>query len=167
MSENPSFPLTDANGYYTYGDGSNLRNGSNPTYAVSDFVGFYPQFGPDNTGMYVVPENVIQAFIDMATASLDQARWRSTWQVAMGWYVAHFCTLFLQSAADPNSGATAVFEAGRAKGVITSKSVGDVSVSIDQNITGIDTWAAWKLTTFGQQLATMGRLYGKGGMLIY
>lgn len=94
------------------------------------------------------------------------------WAMAMGFYVAHFCTLYLQSMADPNSGAAAVFEAGRAQGVIVSKSVGDVSVNYDPNLAGRDTptmagWGAFHLTVYGQQLITFGRLVGKGGMYVY
>ncbi|WP_074951076.1 DUF4054 domain-containing protein [Alicyclobacillus macrosporangiidus] len=161
----PTF--TDVNGFFTFGDGSNIRQGTNPPYAVSDFLAMYPQFGPDADDKYVVPQTVIEAFIDMANASMSQARWRSMWQAAMGWYVAHFCTLYLQSAADPNSGAAAVLEAGRAQGVLTGESVGDLSYSQDANIASVDGWAAWNLTVYGQQLATMGRLVGKGGMYVY
>lgn len=156
------WPTTDANGLFTYSDGSNLRTGTNPTYAVSDFLSTYPQFGNA-----IVPQTVIQQFITMANASVQQARWRAAWQTAMGFFVAHFCTLYLQTAADPNSGAAAVFEAGRAQGVITGESVGDLSYSADVNAGSVDGWAAWNLTAYGQQLATLARMYGKGGMYIW
>lgn len=160
-------PFTDANGFFNFGSGGNLRTGGNPPYAVGDFTSFYPQFGNNSQSQPVVPVAVIQAFINMANACVQQARWRSMWQVAMGLFVAHFCTLYLQTAADPNSGAAAVFEAGRAQGVITGESVGDVSYSADANLSDLDGWAAWKLTAYGQQLASMGKLVGKGGMYVY
>jgi hypothetical protein len=31
----------------------------------------------------------------------------------------------------------------------------------------LEGWAAWKLTTFGQQLATFGKLIGSGGMVVW
>jgi hypothetical protein len=170
MSANP--PFVDANGFFMFGSGSNILTGTNPAYATTDFLAFYPQFGNNSEGVPVVPTTVLQAFVTLATNTLNQARWQSMWAMAIGWYVAHFCTLYLQSVADPNGGAAAVFEAGRAQGVITSKTVGDVSVSYDPNLAGRDTptmagWGAFHLTVYGQQLITMGRLVGKGGMYIY
>lgn len=165
MSMNP--PFIDQNRFYVFNGGSNIRVGANPAYAVTDFIAFYPQFGAGTNGAYVVPQAVIQSFIDMANACIQQKRWHSMWKMAMGWFVAHFCTLYLQTSADPNSGAATVFEAGRAQGVITGESVGDISYSVDTNIASIDGWAAWNLTAFGQQLATMGKLAGKGGMFVY
>jgi len=165
MSINPTF--MDAYGFYAFGDGSNLRTGSNPPYGVSDFLSMFPQFGPDSNGNYVVPQSVIQSFIGMANACLQQARWRSVWPLAMGWFVAHFCTLWLQSQADPNGGAAAVLEAGRAQGVITGESVGDISYSADLSLATVNGWAAWNLTSYGQQLVTYGKLIGKGGMYVW
>lgn len=164
--------LADANGFFSFSDGSNLRIGTNPPYATTDFLAFYPQFGNNTSGIPVVPVAVLQTFITLANSSLQQARWNAMWTLAMGWYVAHFCTLYLQSLADPNGGAAAVFEAGRAQGVITSKSVGDVSVAYDPNLAGRDTptmagWGAYHLTVYGQQLITSGRLVGKGAMYVY
>lgn len=161
--------LTDANGFFEFGDGSNLRTGTNPPYALSDFTAMYPQFGANAQGQYLVPATVIQAYINLANASLQESRWHDSWQLAMGWFVAHFCTLYLQGTADPNSGAGAVLAAGQAKGLDTSQSVGDVSASTDYNAIAkdLDGWAAWTLTIYGQQLATMGKLMGKGGMYVY
>lgn len=173
MSVNSPFPLTDANGFWLFPSGANMPTGVNPTYGVSDFLAFYPQFGVGpTTGVAVVPENVIAAFVALATTTLQQVRWGAIWQIAVGWYVAHFCTLYLQTVADPDGGAAAVFEAGRAQGVIMSQSVGDVSIALDPNLAGRDQpsmsgWGAWHLTAYGQQLITTGRLIGKGGMQLY
>ncbi|GLG02172.1 hypothetical protein Alches_22130 [Alicyclobacillus hesperidum subsp. aegles] len=165
MSMNP--PLSDPMDFYSFGDGSNIRQGTNPPYAVSDFLAVYPQFGTDANGNAIVPQSVLQTFVTLASSVLQQVRWRSYWQIAMGLFVAHFATLYLQSMADPNSGAAAVFEAGRAQGVITGESVGDVSYSADTSAANVDGWAAWNLTSYGQQLATIGRLVGRGGMYVW
>lgn len=85
----------------------------------------------------------------------------------MALFVAHFCTLYLETSADPNSGAAAVFEAGRAQGVITGESVGDVSYSSDVNVGSVDGWAQWNATQYGRQLASRGKLVGMGGMHVY
>lgn len=151
------------------GVASNVRTGSNPTFLISDFVAMYPQFGANTNGDYIVPVEIMQMYIDLANASIQEARWRTYWKVATGWFVAHFCTLYLQGVSDPNSGAAATLKAGQTRGLVTSKSASDVSVSTDYNMIAqdLDGWAAWKLTTYGQQLATVGRLIGKGGMYVY
>ncbi|MFP3391011.1 DUF4054 domain-containing protein [Brevibacillus sp. SIMBA_040] len=157
----------DVNGIV--GAASNIRTGSNPPFTFDDFIAIYPQFGPNTEGTLVVPQPVVQMYIDLANASIQEARWHAYWKVAMGWFIAHFCTLYLQGTADPDSGAAGVLKAGQMRGLTTSKSVGDVSVSTDYSLVAQDLegWAAWKLTTYGQQLATIGRIVGKGGMYVY
>jgi hypothetical protein len=150
-------------------DASNIRPGENPAYAVSDFLTVYPQFGEDALNKPIVDPEIIQMFIDLAQASVKQTRFRTAWKLAMGYFVAHFATLFLQGTSDPKSGAGAVLAAGQARGLKTSKSAGDVSISYDFNsITqDLNGWAAWKLTIYGQQLATLAKMYGKGGMGVW
>lgn len=151
------------------GDASNIRVGSNPPFLFTDFLEVFPQFGLNGSGVEIVPEPIIQMFIDLADACIKEARWHSYWKIAMCWFVAHFCTLYLQGLTSPESDAAAVMAAGQAKGLNTSESVGDVSVSMDYNQIGqdLDGWAAWKLTIYGQQLATIGKMVGKGGMYVY
>lgn len=151
------------------GDASNIKIGSNPPFLLADFLATYPQYGPDANTISIVSPVIVQMYIDLANACIKEARWHSYWKVAMGWFVAHFCALYLQGAADPNSGAAAVKAAGEAKGLLTSETAGPVSASIDFNTIGqdLDGWAAWKLTIYGQQLATVGKLLGKGGMYVY
>ncbi|WP_217368957.1 DUF4054 domain-containing protein [Brevibacillus sp. HB1.4B] len=151
------------------GIASNVRTGTNPPFTYNDFTTMYPQFGPDANGKTVIPQEIVQMYIDLANACILEARWNAYWKVAMGWFIAHFLTLYAQGTADPNSGAAGVLKAGESRGLITSKSVGDVSVSRDYSFLAndLDGWAAWKLTTFGQQLATIGKIVGKGGMYVY
>lgn len=151
------------------GIASNVRTGDNPLYLFTDFIEMYPQFGPDTNNAYLIPEVIVQVYINLAVACIKEARWKAYWKIATGWFIAHFCSLYLQGTADPNSGAAGVLAAGQAKGLNTSESVADVSVSMDYNQIGADLegWAAWKLTIYGQQLATIGKLVGKGGMYVY
>jgi hypothetical protein len=151
------------------GAASNIRTGSNPAFSFSDFIAQYPQFGPDSNSIYIIPQPIVQMYINLADVSIKEARWHDYWLIAMGWFVAHFCTLYLQGVSDPNGGAAAALAAGQAKGLNTSESVGDVSVSMDYNTIAqdLDGWAAWKLTIYGQQLATIGKLVGMGGMYVY
>ena len=148
---------------------SNIKTGDNPSFTLEDFYIQYKQFGPNSNNEFIVPEIVMQMYLDLANASIKESRWHSSWQLAMGWFIAHFLALYVQGMADPNSGAAGVLKAGQARGLNTSKSVGDVSVSTDYSIiaNGIDGWANWMLTSYGIQLATIGKFMGKGGMCCY
>ena len=145
---------------------SNLRGGTNPPYTLDDFYTNYPAYGPANG---LVEPAIIQMYLELANACLQESRWRSYWKVAMGWFIAHFLTLYLQSVTDADSPAAQVINSGQARGLQSSKAVGDVSVSYDFSsvMNDLDGWAAWKLTIFGQQLATAAKLVGKGGMYIW
>jgi len=147
---------------------SNVVSGTNPVYAISDFVSVYPQYGPDAEGNYLVPEMILQMYIDLASACVKQVRYRSYWALCMGFFVAHFANLFLQGTADIGSSAAQVLEAGRAQGLTTSESVDGVSVSTDYGTiaASLSGWAAWNLTVYGQQFASIGKMVGKGGMMV-
>ncbi|TWH46338.1 DUF4054 domain-containing protein [Sporomusa sp. KB1] len=169
----------DSGGASIIAAASNLRSGDNPPYALDDFYVLYPAFGPretpsegpdgEPTTTYLVDTSIIEMYIELADAVVKESRWRKRWKFAMGLFIAHFLTLYLQSFVDANSTAAQVVAAGQARGLMTSKSVGDVSVSYDFSTIaqGLDGWAAWNLTTFGQQYATLARIVGKGGMYVW
>lgn len=199
-----------------------------------------------------LPAFVIQLYLSLANASLQEARWQEQWYVAMGWFIAHYCTLWCQTEAtdvalayqtiihgetpqpvigdstgklytissqppgqvldsftvngsylQPGVGytlagvnitltaappldatlyvtwqiqsavqtqvppsAAQVAAQGLAGGIQTSKSVGDVSVSY-QTLTSLESWGAWNLTKYGQQLVTAARVIGAGPMVIW
>jgi hypothetical protein len=46
-----------------------------------------------------VPVAVLQLYLNLAWASLQFARWQEQWLVAMGWFIAHYATLWAQSEA--------------------------------------------------------------------
>jgi Protein of unknown function (DUF4054) len=141
-------------------DASNVIAGTNSAYTKTNFLAVFPQFAIQTSGdtpTDVIPDATMQLFIAVATASLAQARWGSYWEYAMALYIAHFCTLFLQTQVGPNSTAAQVVATAETKFPKASKGVGDISVSFDtSSISGdLPGWAAWKSTTFGLQLATM------------
>lgn len=55
---------------------------------------------------------------------------------------------------------------GLATGILTSKSVGDVSAGYSV-LTSLESWGAWNLTRYGQELATIGKIIGMGPTLIW
>ena len=44
-----------------------------------------------------IPTGVIQLYLNLAYSSLVQARWQEQWFVAMGWFIAHYITLYARS----------------------------------------------------------------------
>jgi len=44
-----------------------------------------------------IPIGVILMYLRLAYDSLVQARWQEEWCVAMGWFTAHYCTLYAKS----------------------------------------------------------------------
>jgi len=127
--------------------------------AAQTVLTFYP---------LLLPLTMLQVYAALADAALQQARYQTSWQIAMDLYLAHFSVLYMQAALGV-SVAQGVIEAGRAMGLRTAKSFGDVSTSVDFNAVASDLqgWADFKLTVYGQQLARLGRNAGRGGMLVW
>jgi hypothetical protein len=146
------------------GAASNIKAGTNPAYTTSTFFKLYPQFDD----ITILPSAVLEVYINFATTCIKQARYRGAWEIAMGLFVAHFVTLWLRSSAEVGSDKDAVITAGQTQGIITTESVDGVSYSMDVSLVGndLDGFASWKSTDFGMQLATMAKLYGKGGMMV-
>ncbi len=156
---------TDAMAQQIIADAANIRAGENPSYTVADFLSAYPQFGTESEPL--LPAAMLTAYVALAHAAIKEARWRSYWKVGMGLFIAHFSTLYLQAMTPTGASAKAVVAAGQARGLTASKAAGDVSMSYESIAADLDGWAAWKLTVFGQQLATIGKLVGKGGMYVW
>lgn len=148
---------------------SNIRTGGNPEYTSADFLADYPQFGKVEGGVPVIPPVMIDAWVNMAHASISKARYHDSWRIAMGFYIAHWLTLYLQTAASADDPVKKIVSSGLAKGIQTSKSAGDLSVSYDfgsvtQDMNG---WGTYKLTAYGLQFVTLAKLYSAGGMMVW
>lgn len=141
---------------------SNIRNGENPEYTIADFRQIMPGFSEN-----IIPDEQLQYFIDMAHTVVKEARWHGMWKEGMRLYIAHHISLYL---ATPQDGASAVAltNASKVPGAVTNKAVGPVSVGYDasQATSDLTGWAAYKLTTYGTQFATLAKMLGKGGMFI-
>ena len=145
--------------------GSNLRSGANPPYTLADFRQIYPQFTKE-----LVPDAFLTLYLGLANSCLEEARYHSAWPVAMSLFLAHFATLYLQAQTPEGASAEEVMEAGMMKGLDAGQSADGVSYSVDYgsyNLSDLDGWAQWKLTRFGLEFASLGRLYGKGGMYVW
>jgi hypothetical protein len=149
---------------------ANLPSSNSAVYTADDFYNTFPQFclGPESAVQ--ITDDVFDMFLSMANASIQQSRWNTKWSYAMGLYIAHFLTLWLQT--QNGAGGTAASVIATAHSVLTpaSKSVGDVSVSYDTSTMSgsLPGWGAWLTTTYGQQLAMMGRYLpgARAGMMV-
>lgn len=151
-----------------HGGASNIKTGTNPPFTLEDFFKIYPQFGLNTENKYAIPLPVMEMYLNLANASINKKRWHNSWEIGMCLFIAHFLTLYIESTSNPDSGASGIIEAGRAKGLDTSMSVDGVSVSTDYGILAesVSGWASWRATSYGQQLTALGKLMGKGGMMI-
>lgn len=142
---------------------SNIRDGENPAYTVADFRAAMPGFSVE-----IISDDILQGYVEMAHGSVKEARWHSLWKEGMRLYIAHFVTLYLNT---PGEGASRgdLLKAGQSQGMVTSKTVGPVSVGLDVSQVNSDLtgWAAWKQTTYGTQFATLAKMLGKGGMYVW
>lgn len=161
------YDIIDPNGIIT--GASNIRSGENPAYTKEDFIKSYPQFAKQLNDMLVIPDEVINAYVNLAHACISYSRYHDLWNICMGLFIAHFLTLYLQTMANPEDNLKKIINAGLAKGIQTSKSAGDLSTSYDFSIIANDFngWGTYKQTAFGQQFITLAKTVARGGMVIW
>lgn len=144
---------------------SNIKiAGGNPSFTAQDFYDFYPQFSG------LIPDPVLAQFIGMANVTVLETRWHENWSFGMCLFIAHFCTMYLQTTSGASSPtAQQVISEAQTRGLQTSKSVGDVSVSYDFNVlvNGIEGWAQFKQTSYGFQFASLARMLGKAPVYVW
>ena len=109
----------------------------------------------------LVPLAIIQVYLNLAYASLMSSRWREAWTLAMSLYIAHFLTLYLQTDGNPQTTASQAVANGLQQGITVSQGADGLSQGL-QLLGALDSWAAWTLTSYGVQLATMARVVGAG-----
>lgn len=115
----------------------------------------------------LIPLPVLNAYIFLATSSLMQARYKSTWLLVMGLFIAHYLDLWLQSqSAQPGSTAAQIAGSGLALGIKTAESADGVSASYAV-LNDLEGWGTWQLTIYGQQFATIAKSIASGPMLVW
>ena len=150
---------------YTAGRAGSLHEGNVPgglsTVYEKSFIG-------DPESQDLLPEGILNMFLTQANDSVLPSRWGSMWRYAAGLYLAHFSTMYLKTYAPASSGTAQVVAKAQPAGVIKSTTMGDTSVSYDNSAVTIGTekWGSWNATQYGQQLVTLARLVGMGGMYV-
>lgn len=145
-------------------------SGEAGTYTAEMFLEDFPQFSRSGTDSRIslVPEGILGIFIRNANQSILPSRYFESWRYAAGLYVAHFSTLYLKTYSDGS--ATTVQAAGRGQqtGLISEASMGDTSIKYDNEAVtlAMARWGSWNATQYGQQLISMARMIGMGGMYV-
>lgn len=138
-------------------------------YTVSMFQTDFPQFFENETeSSFLGSPDMLRVFITQANDSVLPSRWGSMWRYAAGLYTAHFSTMYLKTYAPGASSRNQVVQGAAQAGVVKSATMGDTSISYDNSAVtaGTEKWGTWNATQYGQQLVTLARLVGIGGMYV-
>jgi hypothetical protein len=109
----------------------------------------------------LVPLAVMQLYLNIAIVSIMQSRWREQWELGMALYIAHYLTLYCQTEGNQQSTANQIVANSLQAGITISQGADGVSQGL-QVLTKLENWAAWTLTQYGVQLATIARVVGAG-----
>lgn len=143
--------------------------GERGDYTLAMFQADHPEFfsGADPPAP-LLPENMLQIFINQANTSVLPSRWSDMWELAAGLYVAHFAALFLKTYQPGETTGSQTAAASAPSGLLSSAKMGDTSLTFDNSaiVEGTKEWGAWNATTYGQQLITYARMIGMGGMYV-
>ena len=141
---------------------SNIKKEEHPEYTKETFLLLYPQFRGS------IPDAALDMYVDIGLSCVNYKRFNRMWKAAIGLFIAHFCTLYLQSMQPEGTDASQVLASASSAGMVTSESADGVSYSRDGSaLNDLNGWAAFKMTTFGVQFATMAKLVGRGGMYVW
>lgn len=132
----------------------------NPEYTSDNFLRAYPQFS-------ILDTSVVDAWVGIAHQCVKYSLWDKTWELGMGLFIAHFLTLYQQTIEEDLG--NPVLSKGLSKGLITSESVGGMSVSYDLSsfTNEFDGWGTFKQTIFGQQYVHFLQMMGGFFVLVW
>lgn len=146
--------------------------GEQGTYTSEYFQEDFPQFftvpAEEQEATPLLPQTMLDLFIQQANESVLPSRWGSLWRYAAGLYVAHFCTIYLKTYSPGSESGAQAAAVGSLVGVVKSSTLGDSSVSYDNAAitAGTEKWGAWNATQYGQMFVTLARQVGIGGMYV-
>lgn len=135
-------------------------------YTAEMFLQDFPQF-TDGGGEGLCPESMLELFVAQANDSILPSRWGTLWRYAAGLYVAHFASLYLKTFAESSESPAAASRGAEQSGIVKRVQMGDTNIEYDPSVVtaGTADWGMWNATSYGQQLASMMRQVGMGGML--
>jgi hypothetical protein len=129
-------------------------SGNLPMLTPEVFFGFFPEFQAPNP----IPTATVQQWLDVASQFINAQRWNNSANLGACLFAAHWISLGIRAAAESANGAPP----GTSVGVVSSKSVGPVSVSYDVAAATNPEDSHWNQTTYGTRYQDMSRLFGAG-----
>jgi hypothetical protein len=150
---------------------SGIVEGTQGAYTEEMFLADYPPFKNKDTGENFVPHAIMNSFLSMANDVVSPDRWGDMWRFGVGLFVAHYATLYLRTIQNNPDGSKNIMSAvasGQLFGIINSASLGDASVSYDTSAATNSTtdWGQWNLTSYGQQYASLAKVFCIGGSYV-
>jgi hypothetical protein len=130
----------------------------NRIVSVARFRKDFPLFADDT----VYNDHTVQFWLDIAGIGVLPRFWCQFTVLGQELYAAHFLAL-QQYNMLRSMGGTAASVPGMPMGLMTSKSVGKVSVGYDYSSSSMEGWGPWNLTMWGQQYAFYAQMVGTGG----
>jgi hypothetical protein len=121
---------------------------------VAQFRLDFPEFASET----IYTSNMVNFWASIAVKMLDLSRWGDLYTQGQSLYVAHNLVIQRRNIAGAGSGGSTV------TGAISSKSVGSVSVSYDNQIATMPNAGQWALTVYGLQYLQLARLIGAGAV---
>ncbi|HLH04954.1 MAG TPA: DUF4054 domain-containing protein [Bryobacteraceae bacterium] len=120
----------------------------------ASFRADFPEFS--DTNLY--SDGTLTFWINLSAALVNADRWTDLTDMAVELATAHQVLL-----ANANQAAAAGGQQpGATKGLVSSKSVGDVSVSYDLSSATLTDGAFWNLTQYGVRFLQLARMFGSG-----
>lgn len=138
------------------------RPNSAEDYNLDMFLAAYPQFSGN------VPDEILEEYVEMVLGIVNRKRFGAAWKRAIGLYLAHVLTLYLQTAQPEGTETADIVSAASSVGMITGESADGVSYSRDNSaVSDLAGWADFKTTAYGVQFATLAKLYARGGSYVW
>lgn len=106
------------------------------------------------------PDLLVEHYLKLACENLDRGRWASWLEEGTLDFVSHYLVVARRNAQSAAAGGAP----GGATGLVSSKSVGGVSISYDVGSTTVQGGESWNSTTYGVAFLHRARLVGSGGV---
>lgn len=111
----------------------------------------YPVFAD----LIAYPPEAVAYWIGIAVSRLDPIRWSTLLDEGTALFVAHRLALSKMAATGAVNGAF---------GMVSSKSVGGVSIAYNYEVGRLENGGAYNLTVYGIEFLTLARMVGTGGI---
>lgn len=136
-----------------------LTLGASGVLTAAQFRTLQPGFADSS----VYSDDAVNLYLTLAASMLDPNRWCDWRPLGMALMVAHYLSLDQREARTAAKGG---IPGQGGIGILSSKSIGNVSAGYDVQSGTEANAGQWNMTTFGRRYIHMARLVGMGGVQI-